>query len=200
MSVLITTVYKGSAVIQAIKLFSPTKVLFLVDEPIDAIRENTLRMIKEFYPDISYEKIPSKIYDIVEIASNAMKTIGKHKEENKEEKIIVHISEGRKTMSLGLLYGAYMCRDKVSALYYIMEETNLPIQLPLLELNISPQKKKILQLISDGKKSIPELESELGTSTSTIYVQMKELRDLGFLNSNNDVTDIAKIALLEKLC
>ena len=192
MKVLISTIWKGSAVIQAIKLFSPNKVFFITDEPIDDIRNNSINMIKELFPSLEYKTVSIKIYDIVGIARSVMEVI----ESEKGNQIIIHISEGRKTMSLGLLFGAYVKRNLVSSAYYITEETNTPIQLPLVELKLSKQKIKLLQKIRENVTLISELENALNIKAPTIYVHMKELRDDGFLNKENQLTEMGRIILL----
>jgi CRISPR locus-related DNA-binding protein len=192
MTVLITTIFKGSAVIQAIKLFEPKKVYFIVDDPIDDIRKHSVNMIKDIFPSVKFEQISAKIYDIVEIAQKTMEAIKKES----SEKVIVHISEGRKTMSLGALFGAYVLRDKVDSAYYIAEETNAPIRLPLIELKVSAKKHELLKLISDGKKSTSELQKGMKITSATLYVHIKELRDEGILTKENNLTEMGKIVLL----
>lgn len=192
MSVLISTIYKGTAVIQAIKLFSPSKVYFIVDDPLNSTRENAIKMIKDIFPEISYETVPQKIYDIVSIAGAVIDLI----EKEKKQKIVVHISEGRKTMSLGLLLGAYVKKKIIDSVYYITEETNTPIKLPLIEFRISSKKRKILEKINEDIGSINELEEILDVKSQTIYVHLKELRDDGFLDKNNKLTEVGKIVLL----
>ena len=192
MKVLISTIWKGSAVIQAIKLFSPNKVFFIADEPVEDIRNNSINMIKEIFPNLEYKTVSTKIYDIVGIAKSVMDII----ESETGNEIIVHISEGRKTMSLGLLFGAYVKRELVSSAYYITEETNTPIQLPLVKLKLSKQKIQLLQKINEDISSMPEFEKALNVKAPTIYVHMKELRDDGFLNKENKLTEIWRIILL----
>ena len=192
MKVLISTIWKGSAVIQAIKLFSPNKVFFIADEPVEDIRNNSINMIKELFPNLEYKTVSTKIYDIVGIAKSVMDII----ESETGNEIIVHISEGRKTMSLGLLFGAYVKRELVSSAYYITEETNTPIQLPLVKLKLSKQKKGLLQKIDENITSISELAKKLKIKAPTVYVHMKELRDDGFLNKENKLTEIGRIILL----
>ena len=192
MKVLISTIWKGSAVIQAIKLFSPNKVFFIADEPVEDIRNNSINMIKELFPNLEYKTVSTKIYDIVGIAKSVMDII----ESETGNEIIVHISEGRKTMSLGLLFGAYVKRELVSSAYYITEETNTPIQLPLVKLKLSKQKIRLLQKVNEDISSMPELEKALNVKAPTIYVHMKELRDDGFLNKENKLTEIGRIILL----
>jgi len=175
MKVLISTIWKGSAVIQAIKLFSPNKVFFIADEPVEDIRNNSINMIKEIFPNLEYKTVPTKIYDIVGIAKSVMDII----ESETGNEIIVHISEGRKTMSLGLLFGAYVKRELVSSAYYITEETNTPIQLPLVKLKLSKQKKGLLQKIDENITSISELAKKLKIKAPTVYVHI--------LISNNQI-------------
>lgn len=194
MTILISTIFKGSALIQAIKLFNPKKVYLIVDDPIDNIRKNSVDMVKNIFPTINFEEVPTKIYDIVNIASNAIEIIKKET----GEKIIVHISEGRKTMSLGLLFGAYVMRKEVDAAYYIIEETNVPIQLPLIELSVSSKKRVILNSINDGKNSVQELEKELNMNSATLYVHLKDLRDKGILSKENRLTEMGRIVLLNQ--
>ena len=194
MQVLISTIYKGSAVIQAIKLFSPKKIYFIVDKPIDEIRKNSILMIKDLFPDIDIKQVPVKTYDIVNIASETINIIRKESQND----IKVHISEARKTMSLGLLFGAYVMKKEIDSAYYIIEETNQPLKLPLMELKVSKKKKEILKYISEGNNSVEILSEKLNIQSSTLYVHLKELRDDGIITPTKDLklTDMGKIILL----
>lgn len=194
MQVLISTIYKGSAVIQAIKLFSPKIIYFIVDKPIDEIRKNSINMIHDLFPDIDIKQVSVKTYDIVNIANETIKII---KKESKND-IKVHISEARKTMSLGLLFGAYVMKKKINSAYYIIEETNQPLKLPLIELKVSKKKREILENISKGNNSVETLSEKLKVQPSTLYVHLKELRDNGIITPTKDLklTDMGKIILL----
>jgi CRISPR locus-related DNA-binding protein len=186
----------GSAVIQAVKLFSPNKIFFIVDKPIDEIRKNTIQMIKDLFPKIDLIQIPVKTYDIVNIANETITIIKKELEND----ITVHISEGRKTMSLGLLFGAYVMKKYIDSAYYIIEETNQPLKLPLIELKVSKKKKEILKYISEGNCSVDTLSKKLSVKPSTLYVHLKELRDDGIITSTKDLKlmDMGKIILLNE--
>jgi len=194
LKVLISTIYKGPAVIQAIKLFNPQKIYFIVDNPINEIRKNTIRMVADLFPTIEYKEIPVKTYDIVDIANATISIV---KEESKN-KIIAHISEGRKTMSLGLLFGSYVMKKKIDSAYYIIEETNQPLKLSLMELKVSKKKREILTYVSEGITSVELLSEKLGVQPSTLYVHLKELRDEGMITKTKDLklTDMGKIVLL----
>lgn len=192
MDILISTLYRGTAAIRAIKLFSPQKVYFIVDKPVDSVRENAVEMITDLYPKLTIELVSVKTYDIVNIADETIKIIKKERENN----ITLHISEARKTMSLGTLFGSYVMKPYVNSVYYIIEETNQPLKIPLLELKVSSKKKQILNLINNGMNNIEELVKKLNVNRSTLYVHFKELRDEGFLDKKNNLTEMGRIVLL----
>ena len=56
----------------------------------------------------------------------------------------------------------------------------------------------LLNKINSGIYSVNDLETELGIKAPTIYVHMKELRDDGFLNQDNKMTEMGKIILLKR--
>lgn len=151
-------------------------------------------MIKDLFPDIDLKQVPVKTYDIVNIANETIKIIRK---ESKND-IKVHISEARKTMGLGLLFGAYVMKKEIDSAYYIIEETNQPLKLPLMELKVSKKKKEILKYISEGTNSVEILSEKLNIQSSTLYVHLKELRDDGIITPTKDLklTDMGKIILL----
>jgi CRISPR locus-related DNA-binding protein len=192
LDILISTIYEGKAVVQAVKLFSPEKIYFIVDDPINNTRKLPIEMIKDIFPDIDIINKTVKTYDIVDIANKTIEII----KEEKNNNIKIHISEARKTMGLGLLFGAYVLKDYVDSAYYIIEETNEPLKLPLIELNVSKKKKEILNLISSGINSSQKLSEELKIKTSTLYVHLKELRDNGFITKDTTLTNMGKIVML----
>ena len=169
-------------------------IYFIVDKPIDEIRKNSINMIHDLFPDVEIKQVSVKTYDIVNIANETIKII---KKESKND-IKVHISEARKTMSLGLLFGAYVMKKEIDSAYYIIEETNQPLKLPLIELKVSKKKREILENISQGNNSVETLSEKLKVQPSTLYVHLKELRDNGIITPTKDLklTDMGKIILL----
>ena len=194
MKILISTIWKGSAVIQAIKLFSPNKVFFIADEPVEDIRNNSINMIKELFPNLEYKTVSTKIYDIVGIAKSVMDII----ESETGNEIIVHISEGRKTMGLGLLFGAYVKRELVSSAYYITEENSQLLSLPLLSFGVGESKKKLLTEISKGNGEVKKIEKKLSIGPSAVYQHVQELKDEGYLEKDKELklTDLGRIMIL----
>ena len=194
MNTIISTIHKGNTVIQAIKLCKPTKACFIID-PQNKIAKHSIEMIKDFFPKLLIEQHYVKDYDIVDIAHTTINII--EKKESKE-KIIIHISEGQKTISLGVLFGAYCLNEKITSIYYIVEETNQPINIPLVNINVSSKKREILQTINREGNAIPNLEKKLKITSATLYVHLKELRDWGCLDKNNNLTEMGKIVIIRK--
>ena len=192
MQVLISTIWKGTAVIQAIKLFSPEIIYFIVDTPIEERRAHSIQMIKDLFPKLKIYEVPVKTYDIVNIAYESIKVIQKESKNN----IIIHVSEGRKTMSLGLLFGSYVMKKNIDSAYYIVQETNQPLKIPIIELKASKKKKEILKNISEGTNTVEGLVQKLNINTSTLYVHLKNLRDDGLITKDIKLTDMGKIVLI----
>ena len=101
--VVISTVYSGRSIKVAIKELSPNKLILIVDKPIDKTKEETVKEIKKFYGEIlEIETLTTSLYDIPEIMEKVIKVIDE--EYKKENEILLHITEGRKTTSLALLF------------------------------------------------------------------------------------------------
>ena len=99
-------------------------------------------------------------------------------------------------MSLGMLFGAYVMKKGIDSAYYIMEETNQALKLPLIELKAPAKKKKILELISSGENTVEGLVKKSNVKPGTMYVHLKDLRDEGFITKDMKLTDMGRIVLL----
>ena len=64
------------------------------------------------------------------------------------------------------------------------------------EFNKTKRTLPLLQKIDENITSISELAKKLKIKAPTVYVHMKELRDDGFLNKENKLTEIGRIILL----
>ncbi len=201
--VLISSVFEGFAVREVILKLSPEKVIFILDKPKDEnalLKRNTaISQIKEFYSkNIVFEEKNISSYNLPEITKEISQLIDE--EIQKENKILVHITEGRKLTSLGILFSAYIRKEKVDGAFYITEEDHTLILLPLLNIQISETKKQLLKEISGGKTNPSEIVSDTSDlKRSTIYQNLKELKQDGYI-SDSDVglvlTDLGKISIL----
>jgi len=199
--VIISTLYEGYAIRHIIPKLSPDKLVLLIDEPKTIEKKkkmyNVLKMLKEFFKEsilIETKKISS--YNIPRIMKEVIEKIDK--ETKKGNKIVVHITEGRKITSLALLFAAYMRKEKVLGAYYITEEEHKIINLPLLTFQINGNKKLILRKIAEGNTNPNKLVKNLELKKSAVYDNIKELKQEGYLENNKELklTDLGKIMIL----
>jgi CRISPR-associated protein Csa3 len=134
------------------------------------------------------------LYDIPEIMKNVTKKIDDEYEKGNE--IILHITEGRKITSLALLFSGYARKNKVSESYYVEEEGDKMLPLPVIvKFDISENKKKFLQEIEKGIKDTDKIMKNLNIKPSAVYKYIKELKSEGYIKDSKDLelTDVGKI-------
>ena len=192
---IISTVYSGEAVKLMLSRFKPDKIIMLRAKDSDPDTEKeiskTVGKLQRAFPKITFEKTETTMYDLVDITKAVVKAINAEKGND----VLLHITEGRKTMSLGMLYAGYLKKDSVLGAYYAIEENYTILQLPLPDFSISPPKKKILKLLGQGKtpKQITNITKK---SPAIIYTHLKEMKKDGFITENNELTDAGRIVLL----
>lgn len=199
--VLISTIYEGYAVKQAVLKFSPDKLILLVDEPTDKRKKekmiSVIKAIKSLFKEgLIVEQIKISTYDIPQIMETAIKIIDE--EFKKGNKIIIHITEGRKITSLALLFSAYVRKEKIKDIYYITEEKHEKIKLPLLEFGINNTKKEFLKEITKGNGELKNLQEKIKVGPSAAYQNIQELKEEGYLENNKELklTDLGRIMIL----
>jgi len=195
--VIISTVYSGKAVKMAINKLSPDKLILITDPSKDRRKTETIKLIRKIFDDIlDIEVLETSLYDIPEIIDKITTQIDK--EFKKENDVLLHITEGRKTTSLALLFAGYMRKEKIKGAYYIIEETNTVLSLPLISFELGESKKKLLKEISKGNEKIQKIEKKLGIKQSAIYQHVQELKQEGYLENNKELklTDFGRIIIL----
>lgn len=199
--VIISTIYEGYAVKQAVLKFSPDKLILLVDEPTDKRKKekmiSVIKAIKSLFKEgLIVEQIKISTYDIPQIMGAAIKIIDE--EFKKGNKVIIHITEGRKITSLALLFSAYVRKEKIKEIYYITEEKHEKIKLPLLEFGINNTKKEFLKEITKGNGELKNLQEKIKVGPSAAYQNIQELKEEGYLENNKELklTDLGRIMIL----
>lgn len=195
--VVISTVYSGRSIKVAIKELSPNKLILIVDKPIDKTKEETVKEIKRFYGEImQIEKLETSLYNIPEIMEKVIRLIDKEAKLGNE--IILHITEGRKTTSLALLFAGYARKDNIKGAFYVIEETNQILPLPLIKLELGESKKKLLQEINKGNGNVKKIEKKLKIKQSAIYQHIQELKKEGYLENAKELklTGMGRVMIL----
>lgn len=195
--VVISTIYTGKAVKMAINKLSPDKLVLITDPSRDRRKTESIKLIKKVFGDIlDIEVLETSLYNIPEIIDKVTKKIDK--EFKIGNKVLLHITEGRKITSLALLFAGYIKKEKIEGAYYIIEENNKVLPLPLISFELRESKKKLLKEISKGNEKIQKIEKKLGIKQSAIYQHIQELKQEGYLENNKELklTDFGRIMIL----
>lgn len=190
---MISTVHIQQAVLAAIPKLSPEKIVFLIDS--NSKKSADVEDIKKLFGKIMpVEIVKTDSYNLVGIASAVVKRIDT--EANEGNEIVVHITEGRKTTAIGAMYGAYARKKHVRGIYYITEEKNELISLPVLELQINSTKGMILKELAKGNDDVKKIASITGKTEAMIYAHISDMKTEGYVTSDNKITDSGRIAVL----
>lgn len=191
----ISTVFSGRAIKVVIKNLKPDKLILIVDDPIHETKKATIDELKESFKGIfDIEIMKTSLYDIPEIMKQVTKKIDDEFEKGNE--IILHITEGRKITSLALLFSGYAREKKVSKSYYVEEEGDKMLPLPVIvKFDVSDNKKKFLQEIEKGIVNTANIMKDLNIKPSAVYKYIKELKNDGYLENVKDLklTEIGRI-------
>ncbi len=199
--VIISTIYEGYAIRHAIPKLSPDKLILLIDEPTDERKKQkmygVIKSLRNFFKDvIDIETVKISSYNLPKIMGEVIKIIDKEVKEN--NKVIAHITEGRKITSLALLFATYTRKEKIEGAYYITEEEHKLINLPLLDFQFNGTKKDLLNEISKNNVEPDKLMKKLKIGKSALYQNIFELKKEGYLENHKElkITEIGKIMTL----
>ncbi|RLG14595.1 MAG: hypothetical protein DRN66_01555 [Candidatus Nanohalarchaeota archaeon] len=182
------------------------KKLYLFPLP-DETSKLTLKNILEHTHDLGIEVnvISKNQYKIGGLIKEMRTIISKEHEGN--NKIYINLSGGRKTQSFSLYIASCLEGTKVSKAFYINEEENEFIEVPLIRSSVntllSKEKLEILQ-ITNNKKLVTNvmLTKILGKTKPLIHNYLKELESLGYLSSTKrgkefvyEITEAGKMLL-----
>lgn len=200
-TILLSTLYGADPVMLACTKLSPDKLILFVTKETDKVIEESIDLIKKSLGrvlDIEFVKIPQ--YDIVKIAEKVVKTIDKV---HLDGRIIVNITSGRKTQSMGVLFGAYARSSFVKKIAYYPdgEQKGEVIYLPILSMKLKESQERILAGIKRNKiVSHKSLADDTGLSTAMVYRAVDDLVNMGLVEKTEGegiiLTDAGKIAML----
>lgn len=199
--ILISTLYGPDPVLLACTKLSPEKLILLVTEKQDDILKESVELIQNSLGrvlEIELVSIPQ--YDIVGIAQKTVQAIDKV---HLDGEIIINLTSGRKTQSMGVLFGAYARSGHVKRIAYYPdgEEKGDVVYLPILSLKLTDSQEKIIDSIKTNRiQSHKTLAEATGISTAMVYRAVDELINKGLVEKTQDegivLTDAGKIAKL----
>lgn len=199
---LITTVFSGEAIKLAVTKLSPDKIIFLPENPLkektkeDLKKEQTINELKKVFKDVLEIDIKkTSPYELPEIIKDSINIIDNISE---DFDIILHITEGRKITSLGLLFAGYLRKEKILGAYYIIEENNTLLSLPLINFSLNKKKKEILLEIKKGIEDKEEIGKKVGLCKSAVYQNIQELKKDNYITNETGlkITDLGRIMVI----
>jgi CRISPR locus-related DNA-binding protein len=192
--VLISTIYEGKATPIVVYKLSPAKLILLVTHKEDEKRKKAVEEIKsKFGGLLQIEIVKTDEFDVTKITQDVLSAI--RKEEGNE--IYIHVSEARKTMMLGALFAGYVAKDGVKGIYYVREDNNEILSLPLLDFKLGATKEELLRELEKGNKDAIKISEKLKIHKSIVYVHIKDLQKRGYLTEDWDLTPAGKIVVMK---
>jgi len=196
--VLITTIWSSDAIKIAInKISNIDELIYLVEDNPPKEKIQAIEDLKKSFGDIiQIKELKTSLYDISKIIADSIKKIDCLSAEGNE--IIIHISEGRKTLAFGLMFAAYLRKDKIKGIYYVIKERNELLPLPLLSFSINETKKLILKEIMKGNEDKEKIMKNLDLGRSIVYQYINELKSEGFITNETGlkITDLGKVMVI----
>jgi CRISPR locus-related DNA-binding protein len=192
--VLITPIYSTDSIILAINRFSIDRLFLLVSKKSDGEQQKAVADIKSHYEkvlDIKEKKI--ELYDIVETAHQAKEII---EDQGAGDEIYLNVTTGRRPQVLGVLFAGYKRPDRIKKIFYVTEDTQEIITIPILSFDVTEAQQKILENIEQIEK-ISQMSDEIEISKAMVYRAIKELKDKGLIEESDKgykLTEAGKIA------
>lgn len=196
--ILFTTIYTSDAIKIAInKISNIDELIYLVEDSPPKEKVKAIEDLKKAFGNvIKITELKTSLYDIAKIMADVTKKIDQLA--GNENEIFVHISEGRKTLAFGLLFAAYLRKEKIKAVYYVIKEKNELLPLPLLNLSINENKKAILRQIMNGNEDKEKIGKKLALGKSIVYQYINELKQEGLVTNEQGLraTELGRMMIL----
>lgn len=193
---LISTIYSLEPVMACITRFSPKKLILLREEDAPEKKLEAERMLIETVGRVMEITTQlTSIYEVVKIAQDTAEVI--EAENAQGRMVVVNISGGRKPQALGALFGCYARHKMVERIVYVTEEDGEVVDLPILNFGISKTKLMVLEELKKGDTSVKNLAQKIGISRGMTYNHIRELREMGFIDSQQlEITSAGELAII----
>ena len=202
--VLIASIFSGETLNPMIVKLSPTDIMLIVEKDIEKLsgkdiqeKKQAIETLKKNFGNIlkiGFIEVKN-IYDLYETAKETIKAI----DDNKNAEIILNISEGRKPISFGMSFAAYLRKDTVNSIYYLVKETNELLRMPILNFLVNNVQKEILIELSKKSWETTPLREKIKKSKSVFYKYINNLLTNGYIKEDDkrlNITELGKIMIL----
>ena len=198
MRVLVSTIFSAEPTILAATRFSPDRIIGLVSEEPTAEQTKAVELVKNSLGSVlqfSVRKIPP--YDVVKTADIVATMIDTL---SSDDELIFNVTSGRKTQSMGVLFGAYARATRVRKIVYLADDKKTVVHLPILSFSFNETEKALLEAIEDGRyESTALLAEAIDRSPAMVYRALDELKRQDYVEVTDTgfkLTDAGRIARL----
>jgi CRISPR-associated protein Csa3 len=198
MRVLVSTIFSAEPTILAATRFSPDRIIALVSEEPTEDQKKAVELVKGSLGSVlefSTRKIP--MYDVVKTAGLVVSMIDTL---SSEDELIFNVTSGRKTQSMGVLFGAYARASRVRKIVYLADDKKTVVHLPILSFSFNETEKALLEAIGDGNfENTAALAEAIDRSPAMVYRALDELKRQDYVEVTDDgfrLTDAGRIARL----
>ena len=191
---LIATFYSVEPFLPVAIAFSPQKIILIVGDLSPEVKENIKKVEKAIgsIPTVKVVKVDDG--NLLQIAKRTTELID---EEPKENRIVVNVSGGRRLRMNGILYACYARPTRIYRIVTNRMEGKGISELPKLSYNLGVAKTEILTRVSRNPgKTVAQIAKEMRKTRGMIYQHLRELRELGYVDNDFNITDAGRLALL----
>ncbi len=185
-TIICTLAHKGDVVINTVRIFGGDRLIILHGIPDDKTKSEINKIKKTIPPNfIPSEYIIIDQYNIEAVIKNVSEIIVE--EYTKGNEIYVNISGGRKTLAIGVQLACYIEYDKITRLFYMTEEDNMIIDIPIIKWNLTEPKKLILSYVKHEINNLDKISKRMNLSRNMIYKHLIELESDGYVKKVGDI-------------
>lgn len=181
------------SVVNEITLYklNPDKAIIITVKEKEGVKA-ALDGLKKTFSKIAFEVIYVNEFDVVGITKKLNQIITREK----NNQIYLNVTEGRKTMFLAGTYATSLNKDLVEGAFYLRQDNNELMPVPLPDFTMSKNKISILEALDKGIKDANKIKEKLGVHRSLVYAALKDLARDGHITKELELTDSGKICLL----
>lgn len=193
---LIATFYSTEPFMPAALTFSPKKIILVVST-LDSTVKSNVKAVEKTFGTIAEVKVVKVEKDNIYDTAHKIVEVIDREPISKDNKIIVNVSGGWKTLANGILYGCYARPDRIYKIVSNKVGGNELGELPKLNYNLSTAKREVLQrIVKRNNRSVADMAKELHRTKGMVYQHLRELKDAGYVDDGFNITDAGKLALL----
>ncbi len=192
---LIATFYSVEPFMPAALTFSPKRIILIVDATNKEVKSNIAAVEKTFGTMADVKVVRVERDNIYDTAQKVVEAIDR--EPAKDNRIIVNVSGGWKTLTNGVLYGCYARSERIHRIFSNKIDKKSMSELPKLNYNLGTAKREVLmRIVKRDDKTVVQIAKELKRTKGMVYQHLRELKDAGYVDESFNITDAGRLALL----